>query len=1188
MAPSNDTPDLGDALAGFFDPDWYATRYPDVAASGTDPLQHFVHHGAGEKRDPNRLFDSAWYLAHYPDVANSGQHPLLHYLQMGAAELRNPHPRFDATYYVDQHPEAATNPLLYHLRFGVARGWLTERPVAITDYLRSAADPPVPPHSIAVDVVIPAYRGLAPTRRCIESVLSDTHRPAGRVIVVDDRSPEPKLSAWLDRLGGDGSIVLVRNRYNQGFVASANIGIRAAGNHDVVLLNSDTEVPPGWLARLAGHAYATPRVASVSPFSNNATICGYPRIEGGPPAFGLDATALDEACRAANGGRSIEVPTTVGFCMYIRRAALVDVGLLDVDVFGRGYGEENDFCLRASARGWRHRLACDTFVYHEGAVSFGAAAPGAARQAVEVLAKRYPDYLRKVAHHVRLDAAGPFRFAATMELFHRSGRPTILMLSHDLGGGVHRHIEDLVERMAGKANCLLLESTARGAALSVPALPGHPELALPADRVADLALVLKHARVTRAHIHHLMSMDLDGRSLLHRLGVPFDVTVHDYFAICPQVNLLPWPQGDYCGEPEPAVCNACIADRSSHNSRDILSWRRGNAWQFLEAERVICPSEDVRRRLARYGHDGNAIVVPHEAVAAGGWPLAPTAAGRNRRLRVAVIGVLAPQKGALAVMSLAEAADPAQLSIHVVGYFEQDLPEPLTRRIAVTGKYDRADLPALLAKVKPHVVWFPAQWPETYSYTLSAAIDAGLPVIATRIGAFPERLQGRPLTWLVDPEASTEQWIAAFEQVRADLARRPQPPAGKPRKPVADFYRDEYLRAPVVRRAGGVVELRRKGRISVVVIPERFDSGALTPCAYVRLLQPLDHPAIGGEWDIVIADAQDALAYSADIFATQRYAVPDLDAADTLIQHCRRRGMTLLYDLDDDLRRIPRGHPDFGLLRPRARLVSRMVRGAGAVWASTQALADNLIDLRDDVRVVENGLDERLWAALPPSLARRQGPVRILFMGTATHDADFSIVEPALARIKAVFGEHVCVDLIGVSGRRDLPVWVNRVGMPVNAMASYPGFVSWFTQQHWDIGIAPLADTNFNRCKSAIKVLDYAAIGLPVLASDRSVYRGTLADGPGGRLLADDAGAWFVALARLVRDTALRQHLAEGARAAFARSTLAAQAAERRAAWLALAQRRNGPAQASADRAIRRGRGDRLALQGQAAAGRGS
>src|SRR5579863_561325 len=231
MPPDSDKPattpfaDLGEALSGFFDPDWYQTRYPDIAASGIDPLFHFVNFGAAEGRDPNRFFDGGWYLVHYPDVATSGQHPLVHYLQVGASELRNPHPRFDAVYYVDQHPEAAANPLLYHLLFGAARGWLTEKPIPIRDYLPSGVAPPRAPPGIVVDVVIPVYRGLAQTQRCIASVFADQERPAGRVIVVDDHSPEPKLSAWLDTLAAGGRITLVRNRRNRGFVASVNVGI---------------------------------------------------------------------------------------------------------------------------------------------------------------------------------------------------------------------------------------------------------------------------------------------------------------------------------------------------------------------------------------------------------------------------------------------------------------------------------------------------------------------------------------------------------------------------------------------------------------------------------------------------------------------------------------------------------------------------------------------------------------------------------------------------------------------------------------------------------------------------------------------------------------------------------------------------------------------------------------------------
>src|SRR5277367_843920 len=108
---------------------WYQERYPDVSASGMDPLQRYLQFGAAEGRDPNCYFDGAWYREHYPDVAYSGLDSLLHYMQHGARELRRPHPRFDAAWYAEQHLEAATNPLVYHMLFGRQRGWPTERPI---------------------------------------------------------------------------------------------------------------------------------------------------------------------------------------------------------------------------------------------------------------------------------------------------------------------------------------------------------------------------------------------------------------------------------------------------------------------------------------------------------------------------------------------------------------------------------------------------------------------------------------------------------------------------------------------------------------------------------------------------------------------------------------------------------------------------------------------------------------------------------------------------------------------------------------------------------------------------------------------------------------------------------------------------------------------------------------------------
>jgi GT2 family glycosyltransferase/glycosyltransferase involved in cell wall biosynthesis len=1216
-------------LGGFFDTDWYRHRYPDIDGA-VDPLTHFVERGIVEGRDPNRFFDGAWYSTTYPDVAASGCNPLLHFLQYGQTELRNPHPRFDTAWYVEQHPEAAANPLFFHIRVGAAHGWATEPTIDIGDYLPSTGTSPAPPADIAVDVVIPVYRGRVETKRCLDSVLADTARPAGRVIVVDDQSPEPALTALLDRLAASGRIVLLRNQDNLGFVASVNRGIEAAGAHDVALLNSDTEVPQGWLARLAGHAYAAPRIASVSPFSNNATICSYPGNAGGPPPFGLRPAALDDAARAANAGRFVELPTTVGFCMYIRRAALAEIGRFDEQAFGKGYGEENDFCLRAAARGWRHLLACDILVVHKGAVSFGADAANRQRAAMVALTARHPAYQRSVADFVRLDPVGRFRFALTAALFRRSGLPTVLMVTHGLGGGIGRHVGSLVRRLAGVANCLMLDSGSRGATLSVPALAGHPTLSLPGERVDDLVSLLRSCNVARVHIHHAMGLEGLLRDMVHALGVPFDLTVHDYYALCPQVTMLPWLDSYYCGEPGPGGCNACIGDRPSHAARDILSWRRSHVWQFLEAERVICPSEDVRARLERYGFGHRAVVAPHEAVAEGPWPLVLPRL-RGRRLRVAVLGVLAEQKGAQAVIALAEAADPS-IEIVLVGYPERPLPEPAAHFIRVTGEYAEADLPRLLAKAAPHVVWFPSQAPETYSYTLTAALDAGLPVVASAIGAFPERLAGRPLTWLVDPKAGKEAWLAAFALVRQALAC-PAPDAGQ-RAAVPDFYAEHYPRPltrywspddgpggcpgggpsressgepekpsgerhgasvhpghrpadapadrrkarspvgwaqarPAGRNAGdALIDLRRNGRTSLVVVPERFGNGAFSPCAYIRLLLPLDHPAIGGDWDIVLADPRQALHYRADIIATQRYAVPDPAAAEALARHCRATGARLVYDLDDDLLHIPREHPEAALLRPRAKTVAYLVQSADTLFVSTAALAARLAAIRPDAVVVPNALDERLWLP-PPRGPIARGPVRLLCMGTATHDADLAVVVPALERLADRFGDRVTIDVLGVTARGDLPPWANRPAMTVNAVGSYPGFVNWITgQPAWDIGITPLADTPFNRCKSAIKTLDYAALGLPVLASDIAPYRGSLADHGGGMLIPNDTTAWLAALSRLIRDPELRAQLAAGARAALATTgTLASQAAARREAWLGILRDRESGGESAQDSA---------------------
>jgi GT2 family glycosyltransferase len=263
-----------------------------------------------------------------------------------------------------------------------------------------------------IDVIIPVYKGLAQTRRCIESVLANAQVSAFEIVAVDDASPEPDIARYLDELSAARRITLARNEQNLGFVQSVNRGMAFHPDRDVVLLNSDTEVANDWLDRLQRAAYAYPDVGTVTPFSNNATICSYPFegwASGVPGTLGL--AALDRLFATTNAGRTVDLPTAVGYCMWIRRACLDRVGPFDAQRFGRGYGEENDFCMRAAAAGWRNVLAGDAFVYHEGAVSFSGERLALTESAGRMLVELYPEYLQNVREFLRYDPAGTLRAA---------------------------------------------------------------------------------------------------------------------------------------------------------------------------------------------------------------------------------------------------------------------------------------------------------------------------------------------------------------------------------------------------------------------------------------------------------------------------------------------------------------------------------------------------------------------------------------------------------------------------------------------------------------------------------------------------------------------------------------------------------------------------------------------------------
>lgn len=616
-----------------------------------------------------------------------------------------------------------------------------------------------------VAVVVPVYGGGTVVRECLEALLASlAGLPAGtaRVVVVDDASPEPDLVAWLDALARRRRILLLRRRRNGGFVAAANEGLRAAcalpGRRDVVLLNSDTRPLPGWLEGLRAVVHADGETGTATALSNDAAILSYPeRDRPGPAPEGAALARLVRLAARVNAGEAVEIPTAVGFCMYVRRECLDAVGMLREDVFAQGYGEENDFCLRARARGWRHVAAPGVYVAHRGGASFGATRETLMARNLEVLETLHPGYRALVAAHVAADPLAPARARLDAARLEGARRPAVLLLGHDSAGGVERAMAARVAELAAAGRRALLLRPVRDPRGS-DTLPGivvlgegigrdTPNLrfALP-EGMAALTRQLRRLRVEAVEVHHLLGHPPAVMELPARLGVPYEVVVHDYAWICPRISLM-GAEGHYCGEPaDPAECDACVARTGAHFGAGlgVAALRARSAAWFAGARAVRTPSADAAARLRRYFPALVAQVArPEEdGQGKGGGRASPPGGARTR---VCVVGGIGPEKGFEILLACARDAAERDLPLEfvLVGHAPDDAALLESGRVFVTGPYARAEAVAEIAAQRAHFAFLPSVVPETWCFVLGEIWQAGLEAVAFDLGAQAERIRAR-------------------------------------------------------------------------------------------------------------------------------------------------------------------------------------------------------------------------------------------------------------------------------------------------------------------------------------------------------------------------------------------------------------------------------------------------------------
>lgn len=789
-----------------FDPHYYRSRVKGKTRN-VNALLHYAYVGRHRYASPSAWFDMRHYLSLNKDVARSGLDPLLHYIQRGGLEGRSPNPQFDGAYYLQKYPDVrdvGLNPLLHYIRVGQREGRCsrnldndamdetgTTEPFAAPK-LPTAADWKELEARIAVigadeaplvDVIVPVYRSHTLTWLCLASVLSARNTTPFQLIVINDAGPEPELNADLLEMSRRGWITLIENKTNHGFVRTVNQGIAVHPDRDVVLLNSDTEVFPGWLDRLRRAGYRTEKVASVTPLSNNATICSYPRfLNNNPYPLEIDYHTLDRLTSQVNANVTAAAPTGVGYCMYIRRAAIEQLGIFNEKAYGKGYGEENGWCQRAIANGWVNLITADTFVRHFGSSSFLGETPKRLSYAMDILAKRHPTYESQVRQFVISDPLSRARQRLDWARLKQQVKThNTLLVCHNRNGGAERHLQEDAVRLREEGQGVFYMRPVRNRKSHVR-FQHHAcrqLINLPHYRLSDtetLASVLIELGITCIHSHGLVDFEPEAelhlQQLCQKIDAELQIDIHDYKVICPRINLID-KNGVYCSEPDADGCNLCLAELGNDfDVKDIAEWRTMHHQVLRAAEKIWVPDEDVADRLLRYYPDIEFKVMPHENNLDFGLkkdiplPLRP-----DEKLRIVVIGAIGKIKGYDILFACATEAQRRRLPIEfvVMGYTMNDAPLQKIG-VRITGKYNDNNAQNLLAELDPRLVWLPSTWPETYSYTLSLALQQGCPVAVFDLGAMARRLRtigGQhlivPLQTAKHPDILLSQFINIFK-----------------------------------------------------------------------------------------------------------------------------------------------------------------------------------------------------------------------------------------------------------------------------------------------------------------------------------------------------------------------------------------------------------------------------------------
>lgn len=606
-----------------------------------------------------------------------------------------------------------------------------------------------------ISIIIPIYNAPYDLERCIESILLNT-KCNYNIILINDCSTDKQIPVILSKYSSIKQIKILENSKNMGFVKTVNKGISFTTG-DVVFLNSDTVVTENWLIKLIIAAYSDSKIMTATPFSNAAGAFSVPDIgKNDEIPNGFTLKEMNNIVAKCSWHEYVNVPTGNGFCMFVKREAFEQIGFLDAETFSRGYGEENDFCMRLIRKGYKNVICDDTYIYHRRSASFAEEKEGLIKEHREILNSKYPEYTTKIKvfHTDNMLNRNRRRIKDLIQNYNEKKRKRILYVVHEGGGGTVKTNEDLMMYVTKyEYECYMLTSDMFNMFLyhvredklenmKTWKLTKKWDISkLYVPECEDIYFdTIKNLEIDFIHIRHLFKHSFDILNIAKLLNIPVIMSFHDFYYICPTIYLLN-SDGVYCG----GRCRKCdtkclISTQHIKISSSMYNWVT-NIWRkemqmiFKDINAFVTTSEYTKQVYLEYYPEleNRFHIIEHGR----NFPYKREYMGKipEEKIKILIAGNINYAKGEKYILSLIKADIDKKLEFHVMG----NIVPSLAPYVIYHGVYKREEFHEEVKKIEPAYIGIFSIWPETYCHVLTESWSCGLPAIISDIGTLRER-----------------------------------------------------------------------------------------------------------------------------------------------------------------------------------------------------------------------------------------------------------------------------------------------------------------------------------------------------------------------------------------------------------------------------------------------------------------